>query len=487
MRLTFAALTTVGLLLAGDADAGPRRCTTTWRRHYSVRLPGARPASAVSVSSAAGFGFKVHGPAGSDALLARIRSAADQAWQAEIVQAGWPAPPADTGGPDSAYDFYVDPTQAQGEAYTQPEDTVTTVAWDAMTSFIGLPDSYADDAELFSIVAHELSHGSQFGIDASEDDAFYEHTSVFMEKVIAHDVPTYAVGVQDYQAHPDRALNYFGSDLYEYGAGMWLIFLSERYDAGGQALVKRLWLESKQSVAANEPDFLDVLPAIAADKGTDLKRFFATYAAWRYFTGARNDGLHFADAAAWGPSSLVVADVLTPSPAGSFQVWIAPFGAAWRVVSVPAGAVALDVTVTGADGVASATALDSAGKASGDLVFALNGEPAQRLALPAGTAHALVAVSYAPPAWDPDTKNWSTHQVETRVEAVYPQVTPDAGPVADEPDAGVGVVPAPDPKPVCHCATAGSAPVWLLGLGTLGWLGRRRGAYRRMSPILPAR
>ena len=398
------------------------------------------------------------------------------------MQGGWPAPPADKAGPDTAYDLYVDPTQAQGEAYTQPEDAVTTVAWDAMTSFIGLPETYANDAELFSIVAHELSHGSQFGIDASEDDAFFENTSVFMEWTIAHDVPTYAVGVADYQAHPDRALNYFGADLYEYGAGMWLIFLSEHFDAGGQGLVQRLWNQSKQPTSVTEPDFLDVLPVILGEKGTDLGRFFATYASWRYFTGARADGLHFADGAAWGASSLVATDKLTLAPAGAFQSWLAPFGAAWREVQVPAGVVALDLAVTGADGAAAIGALDSAGKASGELVFGSNTLAPQRLALPTGTARALVAVTYAPPAWDPDTKNWTAHQVEARVTAVYPAVTPDAGDGSDTSDAGTEATVPPEAKPVCHCASGGSAPVWLLGVGVLFTLGRRRAGCRPCGP-----
>ncbi len=491
--------------LGGDAwGSSLRLCGTTARRHRTVRVPSWRPSSAFGVGSSRGFPFRVLGPAGTDALAASIRDAVDEAWQAEIINGGWAAPPPDNGGPDSSYDIYIDPLNAQGEAYTQPEDDAGAVGRYALTSYIGLPDSYADAAELFSIAAHELNHASQFAIDAAEDDAFFESSSVFAEWYFAHDVPTYATGVDDYQAHPQRALNYLGSDLYEYGAGIWLIFLSERHDAKGQQLVQRLWEGSKQaSSSLNEPDFLDVLGTETGERGLDMGQFFATFATWRYFTGSRDDGQHFSDGAAWGNGSRVAAGQLTAAPEVSFQETVAAFGAGWRVVSVPAGTEALDVAVTGAGGVAAVVPLDPGGAAVAEPTVISTSAPG-RAVLAQGAQSALVAVTYAPAGWDPDSKDWTAHTVQVSLAAVGQgadaglvdagiadagAASADAGPT----DAGAGSPQPPDAGADadtpggaglgCHCAEAGGGSWAVLALGLVALVRPRRPTSRHRGQL----
>ena len=289
------------VLVFGDA-AQALRCRTIERRnHPRVLAQHARPAAAISAPSALGYPFLVHGPAGSETLLARIRDAADRAWRAEIAEGVWPRPAPDRGGPDDRFDLYIDTSLGEGEAYVEGEDAAAGEPFDSSTSFMGLPTQFADDLELFSIVAHELNHGSQYAIDPLEDDAFFEHTAVFVERRVAAHVPTYGVGIADFQRHPERPLDYLYRDDYEYGAALWLMFLSEHLDAGGEALVRRLWQDSRQRSAvppANEPDFLDALDGILAERRSDRAHFFATFASWRYFTGPRDDGRHFQGGAA---------------------------------------------------------------------------------------------------------------------------------------------------------------------------------------------
>ncbi len=209
---------------------------------------------------------------------------------------------------------------------------MSSTVWYDLTSYMVLPMSFTSGDHLFSVVAHELNHASQYAIDSLEDDAFFEHTAVFVEQRVAHFVPEYGVGIPDYQAHPDRAINYLQTDFYEYGASLWLMFLSEHLDDGGQALVQRLWLESRQpSSTTNEPDHLDVLAALLAQRGEDLPQFFATFGAWRYFTGSRDDGLHFKDAALWGTASEVAVSTVSLDRPEVIEAALAAFGSTHRV------------------------------------------------------------------------------------------------------------------------------------------------------------
>ncbi len=91
-----------------------------------------RPPSAVTVASSRGFAFQVHGPTGSEALLAKIRDATDRAWQAEIVDGGWAAP-VDDG--DGNFDIYIDETLEMGEAYTTDDGG----SGKSLPSYMGLP------------------------------------------------------------------------------------------------------------------------------------------------------------------------------------------------------------------------------------------------------------------------------------------------------------------------------------------------------------
>src|SRR5262245_23777074 len=135
----------IGLLLLIPTLIGAHvRCETILRRELERAFPSARfgmemrPPFTLSVESARGFPFMVHGPAGTTDLLARIRDQLDDAWQAEIVDAGWPAPPADSGGPDDRFDVYLDPSLEVDTAYTQGDTDIPETPEDDQTSFIAL-------------------------------------------------------------------------------------------------------------------------------------------------------------------------------------------------------------------------------------------------------------------------------------------------------------------------------------------------------------
>ena len=91
--------------------------------------------------------------------------------------------------------LHVVPIRYSGSKPVLPEDDVPGTPWSDSTSFIGVPRTFDDDASLFSVIAHELNHASQFALDDGQDDAFFEHTAVFVERLVAHHVPEYGVGI----------------------------------------------------------------------------------------------------------------------------------------------------------------------------------------------------------------------------------------------------------------------------------------------------
>ncbi|MEW5742153.1 MAG: hypothetical protein AB1938_24775 [Myxococcota bacterium] len=421
-----------------------------------------RPPAVVSLPSARGYPLMVHGPLNATGLITRIRDAADVSWEAEILDAGWPPPPPDTGGPDERFDLYVDPSMSFPEAYVTSDTGVPSTSWYDQTSYMVLPGDFPNDAALFSTVAHELNHASQYALDAAEDDAFFEHTAVLVEKDVARDFATWGVGIADFQGHPERALTYIGTDWYEYGAGMWLMFLSERFDGGGYGLVQRLWRDSQQPGASNHPHFLDALDGILAERGWTRRRFFSTFSAWRYFTGPRDDGRHFEGSAGWGASSLIaVTRVSVGASPQALTGSLAGYGTRLFVLELPAGAAALVGTTDGAETGLALIPLGASGEALSDGVATEGEDLTLRLGLPTGTAQVLAALTRTPAAYDPSMAPLSARQVSASVSAEV--VLPDGGIVdggVAPPPADGGVEPL-EPPMGCGCDGGGGA----------GWVG----------------
>ncbi|MCC6808273.1 MAG: hypothetical protein IT381_12695 [Deltaproteobacteria bacterium] len=447
------------------ADAA---CLTPLRRQARPIASG-RPAFSITVASATGLPFVVHGPAGSTATLNKIRDAADAAWQAEIVQGGWPAPPPDNNGGDNKFDIYIDPSLGEGEAFVDEDGNVTSTAWNDRMSFMCLPPTFADDAELKSLVSHELNHASQYALDGIEDDAFFEQTATLVEKLVGKDVETYSSGIEDFQKNPARALDFFGDDLFQYGGALWLMFLTEALDDGSDKLAKRLWVDGKENGQTNEPDFLDVLPAILHDKGWTTARFFATFAIWRYFTGARDDGAHFEEGGLWGSGSLVpVGKKAWTKGAAVLDASLSPLGIA--LFELPAaGPIAW--TAANADGVVAAQAIDAAGKAVGDVLIADGASGT--FAIDGKAKSVVVALTRVDETYDPDDDAWDAVKITVKLTVGETPKTGDVDVDGDGDGDGDGeatATPAPVKPAVAEptatsttkngCNTNGTALAW---------------------------
>ncbi len=444
MRTVLACL----LVLSSAADASARtRCRTLSPSQARLQaLAGGRPDHAVSLPSADGYPFWVHGPAGTTAYVTALRDVMDYAWQVEIVQRGWAPPLPDEAGPDDGFDVYVDTSLDTDEAGVDFDDEYFDSEWDDATSYMSLPEAFSSPDVLVSTVVHELNHASQFALDAAEDDAFYEHTAVLVEQQVAGFVEGYGVGIADYQQNPRRALDYIVEDYYEYGAALWLMFLAEAVGDGGDALVQALWTEGRQATFDwdNEPDFLDTLPGLLAAEGWDLPRFFGTFALWRYYTGSRDDGAHFAAGDEWGADSLVAVDSRSLGEGLRLEADLAAYGAKHFLVSV-AGESTLAASAD-EETVAALEPRDGTGTALGEVVIVAPSEETA-VALPEGTAEVLVALTRLPEAYDPEDDEWGYAEVGLAL-------VPPGGSIDD--GTGTGREPSSgDPEDDCSAVSPG--------------------------------
>lgn len=378
------------------------------------------------------------------------------AWQAQIVEGGWPEPFPDGGvGGSDALDVYFS-SDAEGGAYVNSGyiDADPGDGKLAGASFMVLDPSLGARVLPFYL-AHEFNHVLQFATDMSESALLpWEGSAVWAEEQTYPGQGSTWDYAPDFQAVPWAAITTDGYALwddyeiwsyYEYGSALWIEWLFQEY---GVEPVD-IWLASVNETWANEPDHLDGVVALTGD----LHTTWAAFMAFRGRVGTDN-------APAWArdqPDSQVplegaigVGDSLTPErlfDLGMVYVQIDAPGVLhvdgdsaidWVLVSVDTGAV-LTPPVDVEPGL---VALSSLGGAAFD--------------------------------WD---RTAADHTVALRLEPPTPQDTGDTGDPDSGIDTGDPVVGDPD-EPRGRCSTAPGAAFWLLGVGALA-LRRRQGSARR--------
>jgi hypothetical protein len=117
---------------------------------------------------------------------------------------------------------------------------------------------------------------------------------------------------ETFQAHPELPLDHFdyrdaAVAAFNYGHGLFLMFLDERYGAGDGALAAELSRAERQDgsvgvgrmgpylrTGENEPDLYDAIDAVLPlhEAGAGFWPAVAEFAVWRLLTGARDDGHH---------------------------------------------------------------------------------------------------------------------------------------------------------------------------------------------------
>ena len=138
-------------------------------------------------------------------------------------------------------------------------------------------------------------------------------------------------------------------------------------------------------------------------------RYAWGYAAARYFTGSRDDGMHFRDGALWGEESLIPVQRGTLMEQATLSAAISAYGAAHFELTVDQTPIRIEVT--GPSAVAGIVQLGSTE------VLAVDSS----MELTPTTGTLLIALTRAPLDYDPDDDDWSEAEVRATFTRIVAQ------------------------------------------------------------------
>lgn len=200
---------------------------------------------------------------------------------------------------DARYDVYLMDFDNGIYGITFPEVGNLT---DNTHSYIVFENDFAEDEfrklsdDLIRVTAaHEFFHAVQYGLDPAEDRWFMEMSSVFIEDEVAGDVNDYVQYLPSFFSGIHKSITTFDG-LHEYGSGIFLKFLRERFEgsidekaARSVRIVREIWKKCKATPGPNALTSIDaVLTDTALGYDSSLKRAFKEFMVWNYFTGALN-------------------------------------------------------------------------------------------------------------------------------------------------------------------------------------------------------
>ena len=209
-------------------------------------------------------------------------------------------PPDDNRGGDNRYDIYLvnEDYIPENRGVTQHEIIGNwTEEW--APSFILIINTLPDYNDLKMVVAHEFNHASQLAYtykDLLNGTWFYENTAVWIAEM------TYNYAYKYYQRYfgvdplnyPQYGINTSEEvgDNYKYAGFLWPKFLAEwRND---DDIIRKIW--NRMGIVLGENILNDINTILLSQYSSNLDEAVRYYAEWRYFTGSRDDGIHFTDA-----------------------------------------------------------------------------------------------------------------------------------------------------------------------------------------------
>ncbi|MCD4691190.1 DUF6055 domain-containing protein [bacterium] len=389
-----------------DVPQQPERCGTPWALEIHAALAGtlpltsgqrtayerarARPTTQTFIDTEH---FRVHyDTTGTDAVLGwpdtayrdGIIAALERSWDVEVDTLGFRPPPNDEDDPagnggNGLYDCYVVDLATAYYGYAMPTYYPPGEPVSDAASYIVIDNDYdgfgyADPTVPMRVtVAHEFNHACQFAHDVDEDVWYMECSAVWCEDVVYDELNDFYLYIPYYLGHPYRSLEYRGTAMY--GSAVWNFFLSERY---GRGIVPALWHDME-----GDTDSIEALSARLDALGTSLGEEFLEFAVWNWFTGARDDGAHYEEGAAWSEVATQWTVTQYPVAGGSVSAGVRPdhLGANYIVLEnpndisesieveydgpapslVPSGAVLLTVNSAGITTLFDEFALDASG------------------------------------------------------------------------------------------------------------------------------
>ncbi len=235
---------------------------------------------------------------------------AETSW-VRLGRLGWYRPPSDqTAGGDSLYDIYIWDS-ISGSGVCQTDSAYTTPFPDGASTWIEiLPNRDYD--RLRTLVAHEFHHGCQKRYTRYDRPPkwFNENSSVYMEDIVYPGLGNLYDYTRTYATSP--VTNTWRPlvdtvDRYEYAAGLWPKFLVEYY---GPTIVREIW--ELNGMHAGNHTLSDMDSLLQRDYFSSLPDACGHYAIWRYFTGSRDDEMHFLEAESIGTANLLAVHTTYP-------------------------------------------------------------------------------------------------------------------------------------------------------------------------------
>lgn len=243
------------------------------------------------------FPFLVHYRTPDELAIARqIINYLDTAWQRQIVEQGFTAPPSDSGmcGPDDRFDVFIRRGLNSCKVDIVTEEFVTP--WGGRASYMQL-DPWGDYGGVYlqQTIAHEFNHATHAANDWYDLPIAFEMSAYYVEQF--YDGPVDVRYIKDFQMHPDWGL--LRNDNYEtwymYGSALYLHFLRDFYFNGKDDFLPGLWVSMRNTpdLYVNEPNFVDAVNQSLKPLGFTFLDSVVTFARWRYYAGNHDDGAHF--------------------------------------------------------------------------------------------------------------------------------------------------------------------------------------------------
>lgn len=390
----------------------------------------------------------VHYNAENAAIAADILVSAETSWGFESDVLGFPVPLTDgTLGGDADFDIYVETSQYGG--YFCPENSAGGTS-PAYSGWVSVSPS-AFPAELVpAVVAHELNHARQMGIDAYEDQSFMEMTAAYVMDQVFDEVNLASGYIPVFQDSPESSLDYYVyAEPYQYGASLFIFWLIDEVYGKNYEALSYLWLTLPQPLVPpydNEPDYLDTMQTLAEASGLTFPELYAQFSADRWFTGANHDGT-FEEGDTYSKVAIARLHDLQDLPAQGTES-VSEFGASFVEIVLGQDAASVEVTFTGdAASTWRTFAIVPGAGAQDRREIAYDSQGVGVVGDLAGRDRLVLAfVNLGDGTHDPDDDDWAARSFDYALRATR---VPGAGGGGNGDDAGVGAA--------CGCVIAAPA------------------------------
>jgi hypothetical protein len=279
-------ITSTGVRIAAAQSVPERTHTTT---NFSITwVDDASDPSAPDLTDTNGDGLP-------DAVE-RMAAAFEAARTFLLVDLGYQAPPV-----QGLYPLYIAAPGSTGRTQPAPGGV-----GNSQPSFIVVPPEFVQsgesDATMGVLAVHEYFHAIQIGYDAAEQHWITEASSAWVEDLFVDGVDHNHPYLRDFLPFPRTSLA-ASNERHEYGAFLFLQFLTERYGGGsveGAPIVRELWEEMAVPEAINgapDRDAVGAIEAVLTRRGTTLTDAWSEFLIWRRRLGHFGEGASYRAAA----------------------------------------------------------------------------------------------------------------------------------------------------------------------------------------------